>query len=407
VQVLVVGSGGREHALAWKIAQSPELEALHCAPGNPGMATLGDCHPVRAEDSEGLLGLAHALEIDLVVVGPEAPLVAGLADHLRRAGIAVFGPSADAARIEGSKAFAKEVMAAAGVSFTPTLPIARPPCVIKADGLAAGKGAFVCRTQEEVDDAIARASELGDTLVIEELVEAQELSIFALSDGQVVVPLPAAQDYKRVGDGDTGPNTGGMGCYSPFPGVSERVPAFVDAVHRPVIAELARRGTPFVGVLYAGVFLTETGPMVFEFNCRFGDPEAQVILPRIEGDLLPGLAAAARGDLAGVSITESEAAAVTVALAAGSYPESGDSGTPIEGIEDAEAGGAIVFHAGTALRNGRLVTNGGRILNVTGIAESIAEARDRAYTGVERIHFDGRRYRSDIAAGVAEGARVG
>jgi phosphoribosylamine--glycine ligase len=243
--------------------------------------------------------------------------------------------------------------------------------------------------------------------VIEELVEAQELSIFALSDGQVVVPLPAAQDYKRVGDGDTGPNTGGMGCYSPFPGVSERVPALVDAVHRPVIAELARRGTPFVGVLYAGVFLTETGPMVFEFNCRFGDPEAQVILPRIEGDLLPGLAAAARGDLAGVSITESEAAAVTVALAAGSYPESGDSGTPIEGIEDAEAGGAIVFHAGTALRNGRLVTNGGRILNVTGIAESIAEARDRAYTGVERIHFDGRRYRSDIAAGVAEGARVG
>jgi phosphoribosylamine---glycine ligase len=407
VQVLVVGSGGREHALAWKIAQSPELEALHCAPGNPGMATLGDCHPVRAEDSEGLLGLAHALEIDLVVVGPEAPLVAGLADHLRRAGIAVFGPSADAARIEGSKAFAKEVMAAAGVSFTPTLPIARPPCVIKADGLAAGKGAFVCRTQEEVDDAIARASELGDTLVIEELVEAQELSIFAMSDGQVVVPLPAAQDYKRVGDGDTGPNTGGMGCYSPFPGVSERVPAFVDAVHRPVIAELARRGTPFVGVLYAGVFLTETGPMVFEFNCRFGDPEAQVILPRIEGDLLPGLAAAARGDLAGVSITESEAAAVTVALTAGSYPESGDSGTPIEGIEDAEAGGAIVFHAGTALRNGRLVTNGGRILNVTGIAESIAEARDRAYTGVERIHFDGRRYRSDIAAGVAEGARVG
>jgi phosphoribosylamine--glycine ligase len=407
VQVLVVGSGGREHALAWKIAQSPELEALHCAPGNPGMATLGDCHPVRAEDSEGLLGLAHALEIDLVVVGPEAPLVAGLADHLRHAGIAVFGPSADAARIEGSKAFAKEVMAAAGVSFTPTLPIARPPCVIKADGLAAGKGAFVCRTQEEVDDAIARASELGDTLVIEELVEAQELSIFALSDGQVVVPLPAAQDYKRVGDGDTGPNTGGMGCYSPFPGVSEHVPAFVDAVHRPVIAELARRGTPFVGVLYAGVFLTETGPMVFEFNCRFGDPEAQVILPRIEGDLLPGLAAAARGDLGGVSITESEAAAVTVALAAGSYPETGDSGTPIQGIEDAEAGGAIVFHAGTALRNGRLVTNGGRILNVTGIAESIAEARDRAYTGVERIHFDGRRYRSDIAAGVAEGARVG
>jgi phosphoribosylamine--glycine ligase len=403
----VVGSGGREHALTWKIAQSPELEALHCAPGNPGMAALGACHPVRAEDAEGLLGLARELEIDLVVVGPEAPLVAGLGDHLRRAGIAVFGPGRDAARIEGSKAFAKEVMAAAGVPFTPTLPIARPPCVIKADGLAAGKGAFVCQTQEEVDDAIARASELSDTLVIEELVEAEEVSIFGLSDGQAVVPLPAAQDYKRVGDGDTGPNTGGMGCYSPFPGVSERVPELVDTVHRPVIAELARRGTPFVGVLYAGVFLSETGPMVFEFNCRFGDPEAQVILPRIDRDLLPALAAAARGDLAGVAIGESDEAAVTVALAAGSYPESGDSGTLIEGIEDAEAGGAIVFHAGTALRDGRLVTYGGRILNVTGIGGSIPEARDRAYAGVERIHFDGRRYRTDIASGVAEGARVG
>ncbi len=407
MKVLVVGSGGREHALAWKIAQSPELEALHCAPGNPGMATLGDCHPVRAEDGEGLLGLARELELDLVVVGPEAPLVAGLADHLRRAGVAVFGPGREAARIEGSKAFAKEVMAAAGVPSTPTLPIARPPCVIKADGLAAGKGAFVCRTQEEVDQAIARARDLGESIVIEELIDAQEISIFALSDGQEVVPLPAAQDYKRVGDGDTGPNTGGMGCYSPFPGVSERVAEIVEMVHRPVIAELARRGTPFVGVLYAGIFLTDDGPLVFEFNCRFGDPETQVILPRVDGDLLPALAAAAAGDLAGVTVSESDGAAVTVALAAGSYPESGDTGTPIEGVDEAEAGGAIVFHAGTALRDGRLVTNGGRVLNVTAVADSIAEARDRAYAGVERIHFDGCRYRTDIALGVEEEARVG
>ena len=407
MKVLVVGSGGREHALAWKIAQSPELEALHCAPGNPGMATLGDCHPVRAEDGEGLLGLARELELDLVVVGPEAPLVAGLADHLRRAGVAVFGPGREAARIEGSKAFAKEVMAAAGVPSTPTLPIARPPCVIKADGLAAGKGAFVCRTQEEVDQAIARARDLGESIVIEELIDAPEISIFALSDGQEVVPLPAAQDYKRVGDGDTGPNTGGMGCYSPFPGVSERVAEIVETVHRPVIAELARRGTPFVGVLYAGIFLTDDGPLVFEFNCRFGDPETQVILPRIDGDLLPALAAAAAGDLAGVTLSESDGAAVTVALAAGSYPESGDTGTPIEGVDEAEAGGAIVFHAGTALRDGRLVTNGGRVLNVTAVADSISEARDRAYAGVERIHFDGCRYRTDIALGVEEGARVG
>jgi phosphoribosylamine--glycine ligase len=407
VKVLVVGSGGREHALAWKLSQSPQLEALHCAPGNPGMARLGDCHPVRAEDSEGLLALSRELEIDLVVIGPEAPLVAGLADHLRRGGIAVFGPSRDAARIEGSKTFAKEVMAAAGVPSTPTMPIARPPCVVKADGLAAGKGSFVCRTQEEVDLAVARASELGGTLVIEELVDAQEVSVFALADGREVVPLPAAQDYKRVGDGDTGPNTGGMGCYSPYPGVSERVGELVDSVHRPVVAELADRGTPFIGVLYAGVFLTDDGPIVFEFNCRFGDPETQVILPRIDGDLLPALAASAAGDLGGVSISETPDAAVTVAMAAGSYPESGDTGTPIDGVDEAEAAGAIAFHAGTALRDGRLVTNGGRILSVTGVGGSIAEARERAYAGVERIHFDGCRYRSDIALGVAEGAHVG
>ncbi|MBA3717100.1 MAG: phosphoribosylamine--glycine ligase [Actinobacteria bacterium] len=407
MKVLVVGSGGREHALAWKLSQSPQLEALHCAPGNPGMASLGNCHPVRADDAEGLLALAGALETDLVVVGPEAPLVAGLADHLRRAGIAVFGPGGDAARIEGSKTFAKEVMAAAGVRATPTLPIARPPCVIKADGLAAGKGAFVCRTKEEVDNAIARASELGESLVIEELVDAQEVSIFALCDGREVVPLPAAQDYKRVGDGDTGPNTGGMGCYSPFPGVSERVGELVEAIHRPVVTELARRGTPFVGALYAGVFLTDDGPLVFEFNCRFGDPETQVILPRIDGDLLPALAAAAGGALTGVSLAESDDAAVTVAMAAGSYPERGDAGAPIDGVEEAESAGTVVFHAGTALREGRLVTNGGRILNVTGLGNSIAEARDKAYAGVERIHFEGCRYRTDIALGVAEGAHVG
>jgi phosphoribosylamine--glycine ligase len=402
-----VGSGGREHALAWKIAQSAELERLHCAPGNPGMAALGDCHPVRAEDADGMLDLARSLEADLVIVGPEAPLVAGLADHLRHAGIAVFGPGREAAQIEGSKTFAKEVMSAAGVRATPTLAIARPPCVVKADGLAAGKGAFVCRTQAEVDEAIARANDLGEGIVIEEMVEAQELSVFALTDGQAVVPLPAAQDYKRVDDGDAGPNTGGMGCYSPYPGVSERVPELVDMIHRPVIAELARRGTPFVGVLYAGVFLTDDGPVVFEFNCRFGDPETQVILPRINGDLLPALDAAATGDLGGISISESADAAVTVALTGGSYPDSGDVGSPIEGVGEAEAGGAIVFHAGTALRDGRLVTNGGRILNVTATGSSIAEARERAYAGVERIRFEGCHYRTDIAAGVAEEARVG
>jgi len=407
VKVLVVGSGGREHALAWKLSQSPLLEELHCAPGNPGMASLGHCHPVRTEDAEGLLGLARSLEIGLVVVGPEVPLVAGLADDLRHAGIPVFGPGREAAMIEGSKSFAKDVMAAAGVPTTGTLAAATPPCVVKADGLAAGKGAFVCRTQAEVDTAVERATVLGGPLVIEELVEAQEVSIFALSDGANVLGLPAAQDYKRVGDGDIGPNTGGMGCYSPFTAVSERVDGLVSAIHEPVVAELARRGTPFVGVLYAGVFLTDDGPIVFEFNCRFGDPEAQVILPRLDEDLLPALSAAAAGDLGSTSLSEVEQAAVTVVLAGRDYPERNDVGTPIRGVDEAEATGAIVFHAGTALRHDQLVTNGGRILNVTATGETIAEARDRAYAAVDEIHFDGSRYRSDIALGAVEEARVG
>jgi phosphoribosylamine--glycine ligase len=403
VKVLVVGSGGREHALAWKIAQSPELEALHCAPGNPGMAAIAGCHPVRAEDAEGLLGLARELEIDLVVVGPEAPLVAGLADHLRHAGIAVFGPGRDAAQIEGSKSFAKDVMGAAGVPHAGVLAVARTPCVVKADGLAAGKGVWICETQEELDHALRAAAALGDHTVIEELLTGPELSVFALVAGTELLPLPSARDYSRVGDGDTGPNTGGMGCFSPVPAA----PELVDSLLRPIVEELARRGTPFVGCLYGGAILTDDGPRILEYNCRFGDPEAQVLLPRLEGDLLPALAAAAGGDLSGVALAEGGDAAVAVAMAAGTYPEKNDSGTPIEGIADAEAGGALVFHAGTALRDGRLVTNGGRILGVTGTGSTVAEARERAYAGVEQIRFEGARYRRDIASNVEEGARVG
>ena len=403
MRVLVVGSGGREHALTWKIARSPELEALHCAPGNPGMAALADCHPVRPEDAEGLLALARELEIDLVVVGPEAPLVAGLADHLRHAGIKVFGPGKEAAQIEGSKSFAKEVMAAAGVPHAGVLAVARIPCVVKADGLAAGKGVWICETQEELDSALRAAAALGDHTVIEELLSGPELSVFALVAGADLLPLPSARDYSRVGDGDTGPNTGGMGCFSPVPGA----PDLVDSLLRPVVEELAGRGAPFVGCLYGGAILTEEGPRILEYNCRFGDPEAQVILPRLDGDLLPALVAAASGDLGGVTLSEGSDAAVAVALAAGTYPEKGDSGTPIDGIEDAEADGALVFHAGTALRDGRLVTNGGRILSVTGTGPTVAEARERAYAGVERIHFEGARYRTDIARKVEEGAHVG
>ena len=398
MRVLVVGSGGREHALVWKLAQAGEVDALHAAPGNPGIAALGSCHPVRGEDGESLLALARELAVDLVVIGPEGPLVAGVADVLRHAGIAVFGPGRAAARIEGSKTFAKAVLAAASVPTAATLAVARAPCVVKVDGLAAGKGVFVCRAAAEVDAALVAAAAFEGPLVIEELLEGEEVSVFALSDGRTVIPLAAAQDFKRLGDGDSGPNTGGMGSYSPVPGMgAAEVAELVEQVHRPVVEELARRGSPFVGVLFAGLMLTESGPKVLEFNCRFGDPETQSILPRLEGDFLGALAAAAGGELGGVELAAAGDAAVTVVLAAGDYPERSDIGSEIAGVEEAEAGGALVFHAGTALRGDRLVTNGGRILGVTGVGATIAEARECAYSGCERITFAGARYRADIA----------
>jgi phosphoribosylamine--glycine ligase len=395
VKVLLVGSGGREHALAWKLSQAHTLTELHAAPGNPGIASLGACHPVRAEDGEGLLALSRSLDIDLVVIGPEAPLVVGVADQLRHAGLAVFGPSAGAARIEGSKQFAKDIMVAAGVPTAETMAVARAPCVLKADGLAAGKGVVICRTQGELDAGLRTVAAFGDAIVIEELLEGEEVSVFAICDGTHAVGLPAAQDFKRIGDHDTGPNTGGMGSYSP---VAIDVEEILDLVHRPVVRELARRGTPFVGTLYAGLMLTAVGPHVLEFNCRFGDPETQSVVPRLEGDLLGALSAAAGGNVAHADLTARDDAAVTVVLAAGEYPARGDSGSRIDGIEAAEETGALVFHAGTARRDERLVTNGGRILNVTTLGPTIAEARDRAYAATEKISFPGMRYRRDIAA---------
>jgi phosphoribosylamine--glycine ligase len=395
MKVLLVGSGGREHALAWKLSHAPSLEELHAAPGNPGIAALGLSHPVRAEDAEGLLDLASALEIDLVVVGPEAPLVAGVADRLRHLGIAVFGPSGDAARIEGSKSFAKNVMRAAGVPTAETLSVARPPCVIKADGLAAGKGVFVCHDNEALEAALRAVAAFGEAIVIEELLEGEEVSVFAVCDGTRAVALPAVQDFKRIGDGDTGPNTGGMGSYSP---VAVDVESLVETIHQPILDELAARGMPFVGALFAGVMLTPDGPRVLEFNCRFGDPETQSLLPRLEGDLLQLLAGAARGDAPSAAVDVSDTAAVTVVLAAGAYPAESDAGSPIEGVDDAEAAGALVFHAGTARHGHTLVTNGGRILNVTGTGASVAEARERAYEACDLISFQGIQYRRDIAA---------
>jgi phosphoribosylamine---glycine ligase len=396
VRVLVVGSGGREHALAWSLSRGAGLAELHAAPGNPGIAALAHCHPVRADDQPALVSIARELRIDLVVVGPEAPLVAGLADELRHRGIAVFGPSAAAARIEGSKSFAKEVMDAAGVPTAQTLPVARPPCVLKLDGLAAGKGVWVCRSEDELQSALQVANAFDQPFHVEELLEGPELSLFAVAAGEIAVPFPPARDYKRIGDGDTGANTGGMGSFSPLPDVPDGdAQEILETVHLPVLRELARRGTPFQGLLYAGLMRTEDGLRVIEFNCRFGDPETQSLLPRLESDLLPLLA----GDLSQPPDV-ADRAAVTVVLSGAAYPERGDQGTPIDGVEDAESSGALVFHAGTALHDGRLVTNGGRILGVVGVGDTVEAARSAAYEAASRIDFAGMHLRTDIAADV-------
>jgi phosphoribosylamine--glycine ligase len=406
MNVLVVGSGGREHALAWKLEQCGGIGELHAAPGNPGIARHATCHPVRAEDADSLLGLCRQCGIDLVVIGPEAPLVAGVADDLRHGGITVFGPSGAAAMIEGSKSFAKDVMTSAGVPTARELVEPKAPCVIKADGLAAGKGVFVCRTDAEVEAAWPRAQALGDHIVVEELLEGEEVSLFALCDGARAVPLPAAQDAKRLLDGDEGPNTGGMGAYAPVPFLSARDRGeLVEAVHNPILEELAKRGSPFVGLLYAGLMLTEDGPRTLEFNCRFGDPETQAILPLVEGNLLDALAAAAAGDLGGASLEAADGAAATVVLAAPGYPDAPEVGGALSGLEEAEAAGGLVFHAGTALRDGALLSAGGRVLNVTAVASSLATARECAYAALGQICLDGAQFRTDIGAKAVAVAR--
>jgi phosphoribosylamine--glycine ligase len=399
MNVLIVGSGGREHALAWRLARSAALGSLHAAPGNPGIAQHATCHPIRMDDGESLLALCTQYDIGLVVIGPEAPLVAGVADELRHGGVAVFGPSATAAAIEGSKAFAKDVMRAAGVPTAAELDEPRAPCVIKADGLAAGKGVFVCRTDAEVGAAWPRARALGDRVVIEELLEGEEISLFAFCDGFEAVALPAAQDAKRLRDGNEGPNTGGMGAYAPVPHISaEAQRELVEEVHKPVLAELASRGRPFIGLLYAGLMLTEDGPRVLEFNCRFGDPETQALLPILTDDMLPLLVSAANGMLAGARAPDADGAAVAVVVASAGYPDAPRSGDAVGGIDEAEAAGALVFHAGTALRDGRVVSAGGRVLSVIGTGPTVHEARDVAYEAAGRIRLAGAQLRTDIGA---------
>jgi phosphoribosylamine---glycine ligase len=412
LRILVVGSGGREHALVRALLRSPQQPEVLCAPGNAGIRRDATPLDAPADDPRGLAAAAAAAAIDLAVVGPEAPLVDGAADALADAGVRCFGPSAAAARLEGSKAFAKEIMGAAGVPTAAHRVVtsvddglaAVPgyPAVIKADGLAAGKGVVIAP-----DEAAARTAltamlverRFGDhPVVVEEHLAGDELSLLALCDGERAVPLAPARDYKRIGDGDTGPNTGGMGCYSPVPEGEALVADVIAGVHQPVVDELARRGTPFHGVLYAGLMLGPDGPQVLEFNVRFGDPETQVVLPRLRTDLLALLLAATEpGGLAATALDWDPRAAVCVVLASRGYPESAVTGDPIAGL-DALPPGVEVFHAGTAERDGAIVTAGGRVLGVTALGPDRAAARSAAYAAADVIAFEGRQLRRDIAA---------
>jgi phosphoribosylamine--glycine ligase len=409
-----LGSGGREHALAWKLAQSPKLTKLYAAPGNPGIGHHAALVPLGLSDQAAILSFARDAAIDLVVIGPEQPLVEGLADTLRAAGIAVFGPSAAAAQLEGSKSYTKALCDRAGVPtaayarFTDAaaakadLPRFGLPVVIKADGLAAGKGVIIAATTADADAAIddilgGRFGVAGASLVIEQFLEGEEVSFFALSDGRTVLAFGSAQDHKRVGDGDTGPNTGGMGAYSPACVLTPDLEARVMAeIVRPSIAGMAAAGAPFTGILFAGLMLTETGPQLIEYNVRFGDPECQVLMMRLDEDLLPILHAAATGALEDRPIRWKDAAALTVVMAAKGYPDSPETGGAIHGVEAAEATGAQVFHAGT--RNGAtgLEASGGRVLAVTASARSVAEAQAAAYRAVDAIAFPTGFCRRDI-----------
>ncbi len=416
--MLVVGSGGREHAILDALARSPRRPQLHAAPGNPGIAGIATVHPVPAADVPGIVTLAGELEAELVVIGPEAPLANGVVDALAAAGIACFGPTAAAARLEGSKAFCKDVLAAAGVptgAHTVVETVAaglaaigdRFPAVIKADGLAAGKGVVIAGDAAEARAALESfliEHRFGTTrVVVEEYLEGEECSLFALCDGVSALPLASAQDYKRIGDGDAGPNTGGMGAYSPLGRIDAAAAASICArVHQPVLDELARRGSPFHGLLYAGLMLTADGPQVIEFNVRFGDPETQAILPRLRSDLLElMLAASVPGGLAGVSLEWDPRPAVTVVLASAGYPESGGPPVVIDGL-DALPDGVHLTHAGTRREaDGSVLTDGGRVLNLTALGDDLAAARTLAYAGAAAVSFPGAQMRTDIAAAAA------
>ena len=414
MKILVVGGGGREHAIIRALARSRHSPELLCAPGNAGIAS--EARLIAAgDDVEAIVAAARGESADLVIVGPEAPLVAGAVDALEEAGVPAFGPSAEAAQLEGSKLYAKQAMGEAGVPTASHVVLrsrsealehiscASFPAVLKADGLAAGKGVIIAADEREARAAIDvffTEQRFGETtVVLEEHLEGEELSLLALCDSENVVPLAPAQDYKRIFDGDQGPNTGGMGSYSPVPGISDaELERITDAVHRPIVELMARRGIPFHGVLYAGLMITAAGPKVLEYNVRFGDPETQAVLPRLRSDLVDlCLAAREPGGLAGVKAEFAPEWAVTVVLASAGYPEGSSKGDVITGIAEAEAAGAEVVHAGTAAIDGEIVTSGGRVLAVTALGDGPAAARERAYDAADKINFDGRQLRGDIA----------
>ena len=417
MKILVIGGGGREHTLAWKLAQSPQAEKIYAIPGNPGMAKIAECeNGISIEDNEALVAFAKEKGVELVVVGPEVPLTNGLVDAMNGAGIRAFGPTRAAAELEGSKSFAKDIMQKYGIPtakykvFTDAasardyVQAEGAPIVIKADGLAAGKGVVVAQTVDEALTAVNNIMEgqsfgaAGARVVIEECMFGEEASLLAFTDGETIVPMVSSQDHKRAFDGDKGPNTGGMGTYAPAPVMTnELVQEATEKILRPIIAAMKKEGRPYKGCLYAGLMITEAGPKVVVFNARFGDPETQVVLPLLKSDLLEIMLACCDGRLAEQDIKWSDGAAVCVVMASDGYPGGYPKGLPIKGVEQAEAGGALVFHAGTAERDGRLVTAGGRVLGVVARAADIRSAVDDVYAAVGCIHFHGAQYRHDIA----------
>ena len=427
VRILVVGNGGREHALVWKLAQSPRADRIYCAPGNAGIAELAECINLKATDLDGLANFAATQKIDLTVVGPEAPLIAGIVDRFEARGLRIFGPSTDPARIEGSKIFAKELMARYSIptaaywrcdnpeeghehvhDFFTHHPEPETRLVIKADGAAAGKGVIIAESEEEahqvVEDMMTRRifGAAGQRIVLEEYLQGEEASIMAFTDGETVVPMPPSQDHKRVNDNDEGPNTGGMGAYTPVPVIPPTtLDTVLQTVLRPAVQAIRDLGIPYKGVLYAGIMVTAHGVRTLEFNCRFGDPETQAVLPLLESDLIDIMDAVVNSSLEGIDVRWRSAASVTVVAASGGYPGSYETGKVITGLDVAcrdAHDDCIVFHAGTREHDGKIVTAGGRVLSVTALGSDLPQAVDRAYRALGHIHFDGMHYRRDIGA---------